>query len=79
MRLIILLILMCLILLSIFLVASSEVVMDRTYTSAVCHGNKCVDYLFTCKDGQIIEFRPISSLVVFEETWVDLRQNKTRC
>jgi hypothetical protein len=49
-----------------------------TYTSAICDGNICQDYEFTCKNGVIVNSVPISGFVSFEN-WTDIRENKNRC
>lgn len=52
---------------------------ERKYTSAVCDGNVCRDFEFTCNDGEIVRLRAISGFVIFGEDWVDLREDKNRC
>ena len=52
---------------------------ERTYTSAVCNGNVCQDYEFSCLDGQIISSRAISGFVTFGDNWVDEREEKYLC
>jgi putative cell wall-binding protein len=52
---------------------------SNTYTSAVCQENKCIDYLFTCKNGELIQSKMISGMVSFEDGWIDRRENKQIC
>lgn len=62
-----------------FFVAGYYVMFDYgftgSYTKAVCNGNLCADYEFTCFDGIVTESKRISGFVVFENDWVDLRTN----
>ena len=50
-----------------------------THTSAICSGNVCRDYEFTCLNGEVVSSVPISGFVTFDENWVDLREDKDRC
>lgn len=52
---------------------------EKTYTSAVCSGNVCQDFEFTCKDKQLINSKAISGFVIFDEDWTDWREEKDRC
>ena len=52
---------------------------DRTWTTAICEGNSCRDFLVYCNDEEIIEMRPISGFVVFSDDWVDRRGKKEFC
>ncbi|MBS3081799.1 hypothetical protein J4416_02590 [Candidatus Pacearchaeota archaeon] len=52
---------------------------ESTYTSAVCSGNTCQDYLFTCINGETVNSRAISGLVTFSDDWVDLRTEGKEC
>lgn len=47
-----------------------------SYTRAVCSGNICQDYSFTCKGGEIVSSQAISGFVTFDEDWIDLRDEK---
>ena len=46
---------------------------DYQWTTALCNGNECRDYLVTCKNGSLIEIEAISRLVTFPESWEDPR------
>ena len=48
----------------------------RIYTRAVCSGNTCQDYEFSCLNGSVISSRAISGFVTFGEDWVDNRDEK---
>lgn len=50
-----------------------------TYTSAVCEGNTCMDYLFTCLNNEVVNYVPISGFVTFGEDWVDKRDIRNKC
>lgn len=52
---------------------------EDTRTSAVCSGNVCQDYLFTCLNGKIINSQTISGIVIFDDDWVDEREDKDLC
>ena len=66
-----------------FFVAGYYVMFDYsfsdTYTSAVCSGNVCRDYVFTCLNGEIVYSRAISGFVTFGDDWVDRRKERDRC
>lgn len=66
-----------------FFVAGYYIIFDNdflnTHTRAICDGNMCKDYEFTCLDGQVVSSTPIGGYVVFEENWTDLRQSKRQC
>ena len=80
-----LIILFCLLLIvfTCFFVAGYYVMFDEdfttTYTRAVCNGNTCADYEFTCFNGEIVNSVLISGLVTFDMNWTDLREDKNRC
>ena len=83
MRKILILGLLILIIACSFFVAGYYVMFDYdfidSYTSAVCSGNICQDYSFTCNGGEIVESVPVSGYVTFSSNWVDLRENKHGC
>lgn len=62
-----------------FFVAGYYILFDLpftgTYTKAICDGNLCADYEFTCSEGIIIDSKRISGFVVFEDDWIDLRSD----
>lgn len=50
-----------------------------TKTRAVCNGNKCQDYEFTCLKGSVVNSRAIGGFVIFGDDWVDRREKKEKC
>ena len=56
-----------------------EVNFDYQHTKAICEGNKCQDFLVTCKKGEVLEMNPISGFVTFSSDWQDARENKDLC
>tara|TARA_Y100000310_G_C20633640_1_gene790017 strand:- start:1572 stop:1817 length:246 start_codon:yes stop_codon:yes gene_type:complete len=52
---------------------------DRTWTTAICEGNRCVDYLVYCNGAEVLGIDKISDVVVFGDGWVDKREEKDLC
>jgi len=46
---------------------------DYQWTTALCNGNECRDYLVTCKEGNVTDIEAISRLVTFPDSWEDPR------
>jgi flagellar biosynthesis protein FlhB len=83
MRKLFLLGLLLLIVVCSFFVAGYYVMFDysleHSYTRAICSGNSCVDYEFTCLGNTLVHSKPISSMIVFSSDWIDSRDNKNVC
>lgn len=66
-----------------FFVAGYYIMFDLpfsgTYTKAVCNGNMCADYEYTCSDGIITKSTRISGFLVVEDDWVDIRDRENKC
>jgi hypothetical protein len=41
--------------------------MNYSYTKAICNGEKCIDILIHCENGQAVNIKPVSDLVEFNE------------
>jgi hypothetical protein len=54
----------------------STIPFDYEYTTAVCEGNSCRDFVVTCLDGEAINIDPISEMVVFFDDWEDTREER---
>ncbi|NCN99432.1 hypothetical protein COU62_04810 [Candidatus Pacearchaeota archaeon CG10_big_fil_rev_8_21_14_0_10_35_219] len=52
---------------------------DRTWTTAICSGNQCRDYLVICSGQEVVDMVPISGLVTFDEGWEDPRGKGELC
>jgi hypothetical protein len=52
---------------------------DRSHTRAICDGNKCVDYLVYCNQGEFLDMKAISDVVIFGDNWVDERVESSLC
>ena len=52
---------------------------DYVWTTALCEDNKCRDYEVKCKNGSVLDIKPVTGFVVFGEDWQDLRQNEGLC
>ena len=57
----------------------SEISFDYEYTTALCEGSACRDYVVTCLDGEAINLDPISGMVIFSDDWEDTREDKGFC
>ena len=58
----------------------SKIPFDYSYTTAICEGNKCRDFVVTCLDGEAIHLDPVSGMVIFSDNWEDLREiNDSLC
>jgi len=53
--------------------------LERSYTTAICNENKCIDVLITCQGNQIISLTPTSDLVELPKDWEDFREGTTFC
>ncbi|MGV8130951.1 MAG: hypothetical protein ACP5N7_02510 [Candidatus Pacearchaeota archaeon] len=66
-----------------FFVAGYYVLFDTgfsgSYTKALCKGNMCADYEFSCYKGVIVESKRISGFLVVDEDWVDTRDSENKC
>ena len=51
---------------------------DYSWTKAICEKNKCQDYEIKCLKGEILEMKPITSLIIFNEDWMDVRKQKEK-
>lgn len=49
------------------------------HTMAVCNENECIDLLITCIDGEISEIKPISDVKIFDENFIDTREEQDFC
>lgn len=60
-----------------FFVAGYYIMFDLpfsgTYTKAVCDGNMCADYEFTCFEGIVTNSKRISGFILFDGEWIDSR------
>lgn len=61
---------------SLFFLGSTEI---REWTTAICEGNVCRDYLVKCEGEKVIEMRPVTGFVVFPEDWEDTRIERKLC
>jgi hypothetical protein len=52
---------------------------ERTWTTAICKGNQCMDFEVTCLGSQVLETKPVSGMVVFSDTWKDKREDNILC
>ena len=57
----------------------SEIPFDYSYTTAICDGNKCRDFVVTCLDGEAIHLDPVSGMVIFPDYWEDSRERNGFC
>lgn len=66
-----------------FFVAGYYVMFDDgfsgSYTKAVCNGNMCADYEFTCSQGIVVGSKRISGFLVVEDDWIDTRNQENEC
>lgn len=66
-----------------FFVAGYYVLFDTgfsgSYTKALCKGNMCADYEFSCYNGVIVGSKRISGFLVVDEDWVDTRDRENKC
>lgn len=52
---------------------------ERTWTTAICEGNKCRDFEVRCLGDEVLSKSPITGFVIFGEDWIDRRENKELC
>jgi len=57
----------------------SEIPFDYEYTTALCEGNNCRDYVVTCLEGEAIHLDPVSGMVIFSDDWEDKREEREFC
>lgn len=51
---------------------------DYTWTKAICEGNTCRDFEIKCLNERVIDIKPISGFVIFNNDWQDLRNEEER-
>ena len=46
---------------------------EYSWTTAICSGNSCQDFLIVCNDKEVVDTQPLTGLVTFSDGWEDPR------
>jgi hypothetical protein len=49
---------------------------NYSWTKAICNGNKCIDVLIECKNGNVVSLRPMSDLVDIGTTIAEVNNSQ---
>ena len=53
---------------------------NYTWTKAICNGNKCIDIVVYCEQGNVVKVEPISDVKEFDANWSgNLLNNSKLC
>jgi len=53
--------------------ATIQNVNNYSYTKAICDKNSCIDYQITCKNGELLDMKPLTEAVILPSNWQDPR------
>lgn len=56
----------------------SRVTGYTTWTKAICNNNSCQDFEITCQGKELIDIKPISNIVIFDDSWEDSRPEELK-